>query len=269
MKYALLFIAILAATTGNLSGSPNQRPTSHEQSIAQQTPANPSPVTVVIDNGQRSEPASTATPKSPSGNTSAEWALVVVGIATAIVVGWQSFETRKAAQAALLNAQAVINAERPWVMVQIKEDQVERGEGVFDMRSFQFTIFNYGKSPAHVITCKGPKIEFHDDPDKGLPIQPDYGTWDWERRFLAPRDSLPIGKTIYPSKMRMETHSAAIAKGEPVKEELVVYGLIEYTDGVSGKSYRTAFCYRHEKMPPSSMGGRMVICGPSVYNEYI
>jgi hypothetical protein len=202
-------------------------------------------------------------------------ALVIVGIAGIVVaictlkdIQKQTINTGTAAKAALLNAEALIHSERPWIMIQIQEALVEKGDGVFDMRSFQFTIFNYGKSPAHVVSCKGPKIEFCDDPEKDLPIQPDYGTWDWERRFLAPQDSLPIGKIIYPSKMRMETHSVAIAKHERVKNELVVYGLIEYTDGISSKNYRTAFCYRHEKLPPSSMGGHMLICGLSVYNEY-
>jgi len=195
------------------------------------------------------------------------WVLVIVGIVTAAFICLQSWETRKAAQAATLNAKTLINAERPWVMVQIKEAPVEKGHGVFDLRSFQFTIFNYGKSPAHILSCKGPKIEFYVAPDKNLPIPPDYGTWEWERKFLAPNDSLPISKTIYPSKIRMEMISEAEVKGEHANTgELVAYGLIEYTDGISETAYKTAFCYRHEKFPLSSMGGHFLLCGPRVYN---
>jgi hypothetical protein len=157
-------------------------------------------------------------------------------------------------------------------MVQINEVPVEQGNSVLDQRSFQLSIFNYGKSPAHVLTCKGPKIEFYRDPDKDLPVPPDYGTWDWDRKFLGPRDSLPIGKTLYPFKARMEAISAAIAEDDQGRikrgDDLVAYGLIEYTDGISPTPYKTAFCYRHDKGLPSSMGGHLVMCGPTGYNGY-
>ena len=45
--------------------------------------------------------------------------LVVAGFITAAVIFWQSWETRKSAKAALLNAQALINSERAWIMVDI------------------------------------------------------------------------------------------------------------------------------------------------------
>jgi hypothetical protein len=99
MRRSLLIAAIMAASAGNLSSSPQQSSSAHKQEVAQQPPANPSPVTVVIENAQRSEPASSPAPKPPSGNTPAEWALVVVGIITCGVIGWQAWESRKAAQA--------------------------------------------------------------------------------------------------------------------------------------------------------------------------
>ena len=177
---------------------------------------------------------------------------------------------RRSADAAFLNAQAVINAERPWVMIQIKEDRVDDNAVViFSRRSFQITIFNYGKTPAHITNCKGPTIKFLETPDSDLPTPPDYGTSAaWNKRFLAPNDSLPIGDPIYPSDIKMGTVINAALEGQRVKGDLVVYGLIEYNDRVSEKGYRTAFCYRYEKMPLSSMGGHLLTSGPAIYNEY-
>jgi hypothetical protein len=180
--------------------------------------------------------------------------------------------THKSADAALLNAQAVINAERPWVMIQIQEAAVEQGRvGIYEkksLRSFQFSIFNYGKTPAHVTSCEGPKIELCEAPDKDLPIPPDYGTSEWNRIFLAPNDSIPIGECIYPSDIMLNKIIEAASRGEKAQSELVIYGLIEYSDGVSDVTYRTAYCYRHERGALSTMGGHMVLCGPSTYNEY-
>ena len=49
---------------------------------------------------------------------------------------------------------------------------------------------------------------------------------------------------------------------------LVIYGLIQYTDGVSNTTYTTAFCYRHLRERLSEMGGHLVACGPPIYNQY-
>lgn len=173
------------------------------------------------------------------------------------------------ASAARLNAQALINAERPWVMVQVRETAVPDGKGVFDRRSFQFIMFNYGKSPAHILSVKGPKIEFLNDPEKDLASVPDYGIWDWDRKFLAPRDDIKIGNAIYPFKAKLEKSGESAARGERLNgSELVTYGLIEYADGMSETLYKTAFCYHHVKGQPSESGGHFIICGPGIYNEY-
>jgi hypothetical protein len=77
----------------------------------------------------------------PEGVTT--WAI----IGTGFVIAWQSNETRKAAEAALLNAQAVINAERPWMLVSVKPSQGQMGG--FDVR-----VRNRGRTPAIVIEAR-------------------------------------------------------------------------------------------------------------------
>jgi hypothetical protein len=73
----------------------------------------------------------------PEGAT--VWALFL----TLIVIAWQSTETRDAAKAALLNAQALINSERPWIMATIEESIGPRG-------GFQLYVTNKGRSPAMI-----------------------------------------------------------------------------------------------------------------------
>jgi hypothetical protein len=171
----------------------------------------------------------------------------------------------KSATAALLNAQAVINAERPWVMVQVETIPGKNSA----MSLFQLKLFNYGQTPAHIISCKGPKAEYFETPEKELPVPPDYGTWEWDRRFLAPKDSFPIQNPIDPwdTKLRFVTDRALQGIPSP-QDQLVIYGIIEYTDGVSEQTYTTAYCYRRERSLLSQMGGHLVPCGPRAYNEY-
>lgn len=119
MKSALL-LAILTAFAGNLAEGPNKGPTDHKTEVAQQAPTNPSPVTVVVENSQRGEPAQSPKPEAISGNTAAEWALVVVGIVTCGVIGWQSLETRRSAQAMRESTNLQRAGMRQWIDVEPK-----------------------------------------------------------------------------------------------------------------------------------------------------
>lgn len=177
----------------------------------------------------------------------------------------------KQANAALLNAQALINSERPWVMIQVKEVPIEGTEyyhgKLFGNNGFQLIIFNYGKTPAHILDCKELKFDVLEHPDEELPVPPRYGASNFIKRFLAPADSLPIGPPFHPHTVRREIVEVSAPKGEHTQGEIVVYGLIEYSDGVSRNAFRSAFCYRHDHAP-ASITGNLVPCGPRVYNEY-
>lgn len=73
----------------------------------------------------------------PDGVTG--WALLL----TLLVIAWQSVETRDAARAGLLSAQAMINAERPWIMVTVEEVVGPNG-------GFNLYMTNKGRTPAMV-----------------------------------------------------------------------------------------------------------------------
>jgi hypothetical protein len=135
---------------------------------------------------------------------------------------------------------------------------------------FRLKVFNYGKSPAHVIACHGPKAEYR-SPDEELPTPPNYGTWEWDKQFLAPRDSLPLRDPINPWELKMKSIGETIDAEDRAPKPgqiLVIYGLLQYTDGVSERPYQTAFCYRLKRGLLSDMGGKLIRYGPRVYNEY-
>src|SRR5579872_393370 len=276
MKFTVF--AVMAAITWNLAQGPKQSPAAHKKAVTQQAQPNPSPVTVVIDNAQRGEPAQAAKPESPSGDTSPEWALVIVGIVTFLVIGWQSLETRRsadavkesvphqktAADAAFLNAQALINFERPWVMIQIERIPNKAGKAT---PTFLAKVFNYGKGPAHVTECSKVTIDFCRNPKIDLPIPPIYTPQDnWRRRFLAPKDSFPL-EIINPWDEDVKAKKYNLAFGDQpinlMEFVLVAYGKIEYSDGMSNKTYSTAFCFMHENVRFSEMGGYLIPDGPS------
>lgn len=170
---------------------------------------------------------------------------------------------KKSADAALLNAEAIVNAERPWVMVQVHPKPGTNAAHTI----FNFSLFNYGKTPAHIIERTKPKVDCCKDPAKDLPVPPAYGTSDTESVFLAPRDSMPLA-SVDPAWERREASLEGkniFPNGDLV---MLVYGQISYIDGVSGKTYRTAYCFLHKRFEFSDMGGSMVRVGPPDYNAY-
>jgi hypothetical protein len=85
---------------------------------------------------------------------------IIVGIGTLFVFIAQTKATKRAADAAYLNAQAVINAERPWLLIPVAEEFSEIKDPILpdagDMRvaSVSFNLKNFGKSPARIIEQK-------------------------------------------------------------------------------------------------------------------
>lgn len=211
--------------------------------------------------------------KAFAPETWANWALFLaavfagfIALKTLFAIHNEAVEIKSVAAAASKNAQAVINAERPWVMIQIEEIPGENAAKT----NFQLYAFNYGKGPAHVTACKGPIATWCDDLGKELPVPPDYGKWDWDARFLAPGERFPMRDAMEPWSQRLNFVTPRAMEGIPTpgKPQLVIYGLLEYGDGVTETIHKTAFCYRRKRDKFSDMGGHLVPGGPPVYNEY-
>ncbi|HEV2289292.1 MAG TPA: hypothetical protein VGR81_10100 [Candidatus Acidoferrales bacterium] len=84
--------------------------------------------------------------QSPPWYESPEWVLVFIGAITAFVIGWQSWESRKSAAAALLNAKAVIDSERAWI-----HGEFAKNDPALGVIKYSLSVKNQGKTPAEII----------------------------------------------------------------------------------------------------------------------
>src|ERR1700678_2551017 len=85
-------------------------------------------------------------PTPPHWYTNPEWWLFIIAIPSLTFLGIQMRANEMAAQAALLNAQAVIESERPWLVVTIEKDETMPAY-------FFFRVINKGKTPAQLINA--------------------------------------------------------------------------------------------------------------------
>jgi hypothetical protein len=248
MRKAVLLVAILTALAGNLSGSPTQGADTHKADVVKQEPREPSPVTVVIQNGQSCGPTKHPAPETSSGDTAPEWVLVGVGIVTFIIIGWQSWETRKAAQAAKssvgkmdeankINREALQAGERAYISYSLSDLNIFRSGGSsgnvthWHVRN---AIENSGNTPAWNL-----RNTFNARWQKGE-IPKDFGYPDFGTETLTPNVSAR-GK-IYSQKLTLD--HAIIREVYEGKLRLYFYGWCTYNDVFDGTPvHRTEFCH--------------------------
>jgi hypothetical protein len=172
--------------------------------------------------------------------------LVVVAAGTGWAVWKQTIETRKAAEAALLNAKAVINAERPWMLVEYEWQKVEKLEGI------GFYAINKGETPAEIVEAyfESQILPYISD---NLPVPPNY-----KSPIFIPRrgDNLIVKEEkwgLNPVPIHPESWIDNCMKRDAVesaREFVYFYGVIVYRDMLhestaeSGLHYtRFCFCY--------------------------
>ena len=182
--------------------------------------------------------------------TLVDWAqvsLVVLTALTLAVLCKYTSETIKAvkaaqdnAKAALLNAQAVINAERPWLLVSIKAR-------ISDPKAFIVQAYNAGRTPAklHEGHCA-----FEKHPLNFIPTE------DFRDPFLLPAQSLIVSKDsfqIFEISPGMLVEQAE-REGRGLDPQPYVYGRILYwgvfTDRTApgAKPYETRWIFRYEPL---------------------
>ena|SRR5208283_3017947 len=185
---------------------------------------------------------------SPNRNEPSQWIFVIIAGVTAIVVGWQSWETRKAAQAAegmiepaKTQTQHLINSERAWLMESI-------GWGMSPLRLVQNTssagdigtsasidVFwsNHGKTPAWVTEVQVKMLV-----TERLPEEPDMSNADI---LYGPYPVVPGNRP------RTDGHRFFVqADGWAELGQLTaVYGIIKYRDAFTpkGQNWETWFGY--------------------------
>jgi hypothetical protein len=170
-----------------------------------------------------------------------EWWLFILGIPTLFVIGWQSGETRKsanaakdAAKAALLNAQAIINAERAILLFKIGQD--ERPE------LFTIKIVNCGKVPARKIDISKPVQATMILGEFAFMSPPVYENGYDIREWLAPGEALTVA-TILPRSTKLENlYDAERKKLPPDLGHRFTYGQVTYFDGISSQLRHSRYC---------------------------
>lgn len=168
-------LKVLAATMCGLAllyaVGPNQQPAKHTG----KSDNAPEPSITILDNSVRQQNQECPEKKAPESTgvrwgDVATWALAVIGGITAYAVFRQVKESaeatiaaKNAAEAAQLNAQAVINAERAWIIAELglfgETVGVIEGEGYFQseapikctqVMNVKLTCKNEGKTPAWI-----------------------------------------------------------------------------------------------------------------------
>jgi hypothetical protein len=186
-------------------------------------------------------------------SNAAEWALVIVGIITFVVMGWQSWETRKsanemhrqavqvreqttifresaeaaksAADAANLNAKTLINIERAWIEVYLKlgpnpsiVEHSSSGAPDTTTVSLGFTCTNHGKTPAWITMKQIGMMILHEH----IAV-PDELPGETEFPLIGPE--LVAAGTDMPHTGHLNCEGR-ITKGHPA----LVYGKVSYLD---------------------------------------
>lgn len=180
--------------------------------------------------------------------TLVDWAqvsLVVLTAATLVVLciyTWATLKSVKAAQdgakAALLNAQAVINAERPWLLVSIE------AQG-YEPNTFIVKAFNAGRTPAELheghCTSEIRPINF-------IP------TTDFRDPFRLPMQSLIVSRDGFLIRMISPGELVEQVGREGLDPQLCVYGRILYwgvfndRTAAGAKPYETRWIFRYEPL---------------------
>ena len=180
-----------------------------------------------------------------------DWWLVLAAFSTLGVICWQSIETRKSAQGAFLNAQALITAERPWLVAHfIATEKRTIPEDGF--AAFQWEVKNVGRTPA-IVKEWAARVVFNTD-FVPLPDKPDYGNPDWlfSERILVPGGTLRFWADWYEWKDG-KYQRLSQPTGSNALDLLVGFGYVKYRDTFGGtKEYISGFC------DCSSIGGRLL-----------
>jgi hypothetical protein len=256
LKYLAIFAVIfglavfVACQDERTSQESAQKPAHHNES-AVPAESDESHTQENIQNPKGNTPSWYGFFRWPNGTTT--WAIIL----TLGAIAEQTRETRKAANAALLNAQAVIVAERPWMIVDVRPTHI----GTVEM-TYEFFCSNEGRTPGRILDCKEGSC-FVPTPDDLFIKDTDY------HPVVMPIPSLKANKQVFSVKLINPEH---IWKNRRVKTSdkfafIMVFGYVLYEDtfplgkdGTFGK-HVTHWCFAYH--PDGSR-----VFTPSGPNEY-
>jgi hypothetical protein len=174
----------------------------------------------------------------------------------------QTHILKRSAEATFLNAQAVINSERPWLVVTWRSDHEVSG-------LFRFGCRNQGNTPAKVISVSA-KASFVDNLN-ALTIPPDYSSAAVlpDLNLIVHDDSFPIGHGLNPESF-VQTSGKKMSLIVDSREFLVYYGNVVYrdtlyTDSSADGLHETRWCFVYQ---PGREIRKFVRLGHEEYNRY-
>ncbi|MFY9853197.1 MAG: hypothetical protein WAK26_04885 [Terracidiphilus sp.] len=276
------------AQANNRAGANNQTPpVSTPSTTTQPAAASPAP-NIQAESAASSEPVPHITVANPPP-TPLEWALhdKIAWAATVIlaVVGWGGIllalsllkkidrqtgyaETAAeaaavSAQAALLNAQALIHSERPWILMTVEPSRSAEN-------SFTVMATNRGRTPARIVaTTNGSKIVID---EKRLPKIPEYKEQKTDTPttpvILLPGESTPIQPFSRNDVRGLCDSEERFRRIETWEERAFLYGKVTYRDLIApadSQLHETNWCcwYIHGRQ-----NSGLVIAGPHEYNSH-
>jgi hypothetical protein len=167
------------------------------------------------------------------------------------------------AHAALLHAQSIVNAERPWILV-----TAEPTRGVES--SFDITATNRGRSPATITSAFDQSIFAADE--ASLPASPEFKPAESKSRFvpiiLLPGESATLKTFSREDAKALCASDEKFANIESWAERMFICGKVSYNDLITpaGKeAHETDWCcwYIHGKQRSA-----LVPAGPAAYNAH-
>jgi hypothetical protein len=145
------------------------------------------------------------------------------------------------ARAALLHAEAIVKAERPWVLI-----AVEPSHGV--PNGFTITAANRGRTPARIVAMPH-RIEFADD-DSHLPEVPQYqdanSTAPFVPIILLPGEFVQIATFCRDDVKDLCTSAEQFTRVENWEEKIYLYGRVTYRDLLSPQDeqiHQSGWCF--------------------------
>jgi hypothetical protein len=220
-------------------------------------PSQPSPavnsLVCVIHPGQNADQGK---PKAPWWDILLAWPEAITAWLLLLTLGaivWQSVATAKAAKAALLNARALINAERPWIVVSVEE---------FCGPNNGFLVYakNKGRTPAMILSARFGCVAVNSI--EALPEHPPYKQGTLVQDHIAiTGDDLSVGFFDFNKLKKMAgTESAPLAWEKPWIGNIFVFGIVLYRDLLDPSQkeiHETRWIFQY--VPPQGNSGDRVI----------
>jgi len=224
--FAILSVALaLTVNPGKKDQSPDQ---AKRDSGNNGTPT----AAALLDDKISTPDTKSAKAESPPWYTSAEWWLFILGIPTLIVIAFQAIASKQAAEAALLNAKALISSERPWLVVSIERSEYEQPD------VFIVSVRNKGNTPA---SFEGGRWG-HGDYLESEPFTPRDTDFN---AIPEPAKTLIVGNDGF--EISKETPFANIQQNHLFGRKYCIFGEITYRDTFANPNvtepYITRWCF--------------------------